>query len=155
MVRTQERTETNRQKEAAAAMSPLKQMQRALSSGALKSEFRTIHEAINAARLMSAQIVAMAKRYDVKFKSEKYGDNFHVAVAFLTPDLTTLNTWPYTPGQETETYKAISGQNGICVALIFEIADAKEKLMGARPFLITPLVMSALKERMKETLGGD
>jgi len=151
MTRTQEKS---RQKLAAERMTDAQKLCQRLGSGALKSEFRTVSEAIHMARALAAQM-ADAGREDGLAK--EYGKDHHIAIAYMTPDFSQLHTWPYAPGKEAEIHSQLTGPGRCCipVGLIFEVLEGKEgRRMGARPFLITPLVMMALKQRITESKIG-
>jgi len=160
MTRTQEHeTKQSRQKIAAGNMSPVQKICRALQSGPVKSELRTLSEAIHSARALAMQIESMMKSpmYAEHFKNPTYAKDFHVAIAYMTPDLSMLFTWPYEPGKEADIQDRLSGQGKCCipVGLVFGVHDPKGGWWsGARPFLTTPLVIMALKQRVEENTIG-
>lgn len=156
------RTETkSRQKIAAENMTDVQRLMRALQSGRLKSELRTAQEAIHAARALAVQIGSTLNSpgFAKHFKNPKYAEHYHVAVAYMTPDLSMLFTEPYTPGKELELQQRLSGPGTCCipVGLVFGIRDTEGPgwYSGARPFLETPLVIMALKQRLEDqnTIG--
>jgi hypothetical protein len=152
MVRTQ--TETSRQKLAADNMTAVAKIHRALQSGQLKSELRTVQEAIHAARALNAQ--AKAAMDD---KGLTHAKDFSMHIAFMTPDLSTLFTRRFELGQEAVIQAELSGPGMCCVmvGLVFGIRDhdhGGDWLIGARPFLATPLVLMALKQRIDEGVVG-
>ena len=157
------RTETkSRQKLAAEKMTPMQRLARALQSGQLKSELRTMSEAIHMARALAMQIGNTLKtpEYSENFKNPSYAEHYHVAIAYMTPDLSMLFTWPYEPGKEAEIQERLTGTGKCCipVGLVFGIRDPKQGggwLSGARPFLNTPLVIMALKQPVGREHDGD
>jgi len=160
MVRAQTGTKS-RQKLAAEKMTPVQRLARALQSGQLKSELRTMPEAIHMAHALAMQIGNALKmpEYANEFKKPTYAEHYHVAIAYMTPDLSMLSTWPYEPGKEAEIQQQLSGPGKCCipVGLFFGIRDPKQGagwLSGARPFLNTPLVIMALKQRLEENTIG-
>ena len=155
MVKAQ--TEKSRQKLAAENMTDAQKLARALQSGRLKSELRTVSEAIHAARALTIQIgtTLHSPGFSKHFKNAKYGENYHVSIAWMTPDLSMLMTEPYTPGKDAEIQQKLSGPGSCCipVGLIFGILDPQHDnswLAGARPFLVTDLVVMALKQRLED-----
>lgn len=146
MVKTQQSEQKSRQKQAAENMTRVGKLMRALQSGQLKSELRTVQEAIHLARALFMHIESQG------FKSEE--EQFAVHIAYMTPDLSMLFTRKFEPGDKAAaTIQAdLSGQCCIMVGLIFGIIDPDNHdnaLGGARPFLNTPLVMMALKQRLE------
>lgn len=151
MVRAQEKS---RQRLASEKMSPVQKLCQRLSSGAIRSELRTVQETMHMARALVEQMGQLGKEYGL---CKTYGKDYSVAVAFLTPDLSVLNTWPFNLGKEAEMQTALSGP-GRCtipVGLVYEVMDPDGgRMMGARVFLNTPLVVMALKQRItNETVG--
>lgn len=130
----------SRQKVANEKMSKVQQLHRALQSGQLKRELRTVAESIHAARALYRQI-QLAKIED-----------FHVHVAYLTPDLTTLITQEFLPGKESEAQAELSKQCGTMVGLTFTIRDSEKgnTVVGARLFLSTPLIIQAFTQWIKD-----
>jgi hypothetical protein len=156
MTRTEEHESKSRQKVAAEKMTPIQNLVRALQSGRLKSELRTVQEAIHAAHALAMQIESVSENYGL---SKTYGADFHVAIAYMTPDLSSLSTWPYEPGKEADIQKRLSASGTCCipVGLVFGIRDRKQGggwLSGARPFLETPLVRMALQQRLERNTIG-
>jgi hypothetical protein len=141
MVRTQPAPVTeSRQKVAAQNMSRVQKLNRALQSGRLKMDLRTVSEAIHAARGIHSQI----KDEGIEAK------DYHVKIAFLTPDLSMLSTHSYVPGEDAEIQAALSGQCCIMVGTCFAIRDWEKKnwVVGYRPFLSTQLVDRAFANWM-------
>src|SRR5580704_15760288 len=130
----------SRQKIAAENMSRVQRLHRALQSGPLKSELRTVSESLHAARGLYRQIEAA----DMEPK------DFKVHIAYMTPDLSALFTQPFEPGQEAAIQAELSGPGRCCimVGLVFGLRDADRKnwVVGARPFLDTTLVTIAFKQ---------
>jgi hypothetical protein len=144
------RTEKSRQRVASGEMSDTKRFCQRLSSGIFKSDLRTVQETMHMARALVDQMKQMGSEYDLCRKYGEEGD-FVVAVAFLTPDLSVLNTWPFNPGKEAEMQVALSGPGrcSIPVGLVFDVKGKDGKVVrGARPFLNTPLVRMALEKRL-------
>jgi len=145
----------SRQKIAADKMTGAEKLARALQSGLMKGDLRTLQEAIHMARALAMQIPITAKNYKGLKLSDKYGEDFHVAIAYFTPDLSAIFTHPYEPGKEAEIQEQLSGPGKCCIpiGLIFGIRDHERGARwwsGARPFLNTPLVIMALKQRVEE-----
>lgn len=146
----QTRPEPSRQKLAAENMTRVQKIHRALQSGRLKSELRTVQEAVHAARALTMQIEA---------EGLKLNEDFFVHIAYLTPDLSMLFTRRYIPGQESTIHSELAGPGSCCImaGLVFGIRDNErggDFLIGARPFLETPLVLTALRQRMEEKTTG-
>ena len=85
--------------------------------------------------------------------------DFYVHIAYMTPDLSFLHTHKFERGLEATIQENLSGPGKCCivVGLIFGIRDPEHGgnwLFGARPFLNTPLVIMALKQRLEETTTG-
>jgi hypothetical protein len=140
----------SRQKVAAESMTRVQKIHRALQSGQLKSELRTVSEAIHAARALTMQIEAAG------LKDER---DFHVHVGYMTPDLSMLWTRRYERGQEAAIQEDLSGPGKCCipVGLVFGIRDPEhggDWLIGSRPFLDTPLVRTALKQQQESEVVG-
>jgi hypothetical protein len=136
----------SRQKLAAQNMSKVQRLHRALQSGPLKSELRTIPESIHAARALYKQIEAAGVA----------AKDFHVHIAYLTPDLSVLSTQAFELGHEPQIQTALSGPTcAIVVGVLFAIRDWERKnwVVGARPFLETPLVRKAIDSWMQEMLS--
>jgi hypothetical protein len=131
-------------------MTTVQKIHRALQSGRLKSELRTVSEAIHAARALTMQIEAAGLKHD---------EDFQVHIAYLTPDLSMLFTERYIRGEESAIHAKLAGPGTCCImaGLVFGIRDKEhggDFLIGARPFLETPLVLSALRQRMEENTMG-
>jgi hypothetical protein len=131
----------SQQKLAAENMSDVQRLHRALLSGRLKMELRTVSESIHAARALYTQIKAHLEPKD-----------FHVHIAYMTPDLSMLSTHPFVPGEEATIQAELSGMCCIMVGLAFALRDWTNKnwIVGARPFLDTPLVHLAFKHWLQE-----
>lgn len=162
MTRTQEREPKSRQRIASEKMTSVQQICRAVQSGPVKSELRTVQESIHAARALAMQIESMMTdpKYITRDLAEHhvYGTDYHVAIAYMTPDLSTLFTWPYEPGKESEIHARLSGVGScsIVVGLVFGMRDPERggaEYYGGKVFLDTPLVRMALAQRMKENSG--
>ncbi|MFL6305450.1 MAG: hypothetical protein ACJ72H_18120, partial [Candidatus Sulfotelmatobacter sp.] len=107
---------------------------RSLQSGQLKSELRTMQEAIHLARSAAMQIGNALKASPftddadyAAFKKAAYGEHYNVAIAYMTPDLSMLFTRRYEPGKEAVIQGELSspGQCCIPVGLLFGIRDPK------------------------------
>jgi hypothetical protein len=135
----------SRQKLAADGMSKVQRLHRALQSGPLKSELRTVSESIHAARGLFKQIeqTGMERK------------DFAVHIAYMTPDLSALFTRSYVPGEEAKIQAELSGPGTCCipVGLTFGLRDMERGnwVVGARPFLRTPLVTMAFAGWLKQT----
>jgi hypothetical protein len=142
MAQTQHKEVKSRQRLANANMSKVQQLSRALQSGQLKRELRTIPESIHGARALYRQI-------ELEGIAPK---DFHVRIAFLTPDLSTLSTHAFKPGLEDAAQTELSAQCGIMVGLVFAIRDlAKENWsVGYRVFLSTPLIIQAFENYLSD-----
>lgn len=157
MVRTQsiraKEVQPSRQQVAADKMTKVQRLHRALQSGPLKSELRTVSESIHAAR-------ALYKQIEVAGIVPK---DFAVNIAYVTPDLSALFTVPFVPGQEAAIQAELSGPGtcSIMVGLTFGLRDleAGNWIVGVRPFLKTPLVELAFENWLRDTfisnLEGD
>jgi hypothetical protein len=132
------------QKMRAAGMSKVQNLHRALQSGRLKMELRTVPEAIHAARSLYTRIIS--EGVDTK--------DCHVRIAYLTPDLSSLSTRSYTPGEESKIQAELSAQGMCCIMVgtTFALRDWEKKnwVVGCRPFLDTPLVEGAFKNWLEE-----
>jgi hypothetical protein len=139
MVKTQKKS---RQRIAAERMTKVKMLQQRLSSGAVKSDLRSVSEGIHAAR-------ALYKQIEVSGMPAK---DFWVHIAYLTPDLSVLSTQPFEPGKEAAIQAELSGQGMFCivVGLVFGLRDWENKhwTLGSRIFLRTPLVNAAFDHWM-------
>lgn len=158
MLKTREKSP---QQKAADSMSAAQKLARALSSGILKSNLRTVQEAIYIARALWTQAPVTAKNYrTVNGQPLQLSEgDFEVAIAYMTPDLTTLNTWPYDPKREGEILDELLGP-GKCtipVGLIFAILDHERgtRQQGARPFLNAEIVKFALEQRLKQEFDSN
>jgi hypothetical protein len=88
-----------------------------------------------------------------------HAKDFSVVIAYMTPDLSMLFTRRYEHGKESEIQADLSGPGKCCImaGLIFGIRDhdhGGDWLIGGKPFLHTPLVISALKQRMESEVIG-
>lgn len=139
----------SRQKLAAESMSKVQNLHRALQSGLLKSELRTVSEAIHAARGLYQQITAAGLS----------AKDFKVHVAYMGPDLSALYTQPFEPGKEATIQAELSGQGRCCimVGLTFGLRDWERGnwIVGVRPFLRTPLVDMAFDQWMHATFASN
>src|SRR5205807_10634532 len=154
MMRIHEREKKSRQKIAAENMTTVQRIQRALQSGPVKSELRTVQETIHLARALSAQA-----KNAMDLKGLNHAKDFAVVIAYMTPDLTMLFTRKFEPGKEREIQADLEGPEKCCimVGLIFGIRDHEhggEWLFGVGPFLVTSLVVNALKQRIEEDVIG-
>jgi hypothetical protein len=155
MVRTQthEQKKPSSQQIAADKMTPVQKISRALQSGPVKSELRTVQEAIHLARALSSQAKSMMDGT----KGADHAKDFGVHIAYMTPDLSVLHTLKYEAGQEAAIQAELSGGSGKCcimVGLVFGMRDHSKGGMwyfGGRPFLNTELVRMALAQRMQES----
>jgi hypothetical protein len=134
MVHTHEAPKKSRQRIAAEGMSKVQKLHRAIQSGQLKPELRTASEAVLAARMVQTQIE----------KSGIYdgSEDFHVRIAYLTPDLAALGTLPFTPGKEAEISASLSEHCTYMVGIVFALWDDEHKnwIVGARQFVSTERV---------------
>ena len=142
--------EKSRQKLAAENMTAAQKIHRALQSGPIKTELRTVQESIHIARALSAKA-----RVEMDVKGLSHEKDFSVHIAYMTPDLSFLSTRRYEAGKEAAIYSDLAGPGKCCivVGLVFGIRDREhggDWLLGARPFLNTPLVLMALKQRIEE-----
>jgi hypothetical protein len=145
MPTTQPNEGKSRQRLAAENMSKAQRIHRAIQSGPIKSELRTVQEAIHAARALAVQIGA---------EGFTLNENFFVHIAYLTPDLSMMFTRRYVEGKESEIYSDLAGPGrcAIMAGLLFGIFDPErngEPVIGARQFLNTPLITMALKQRVE------
>lgn len=126
-------------------MSKVQRLHRALQSGPVKSELRTLSEAIHAAR-------ALCKQIEAEGIAPK---DFVVHIAYLTPDLSSLFTHRFSAGQEAATQAELSGECCIMAGLTFSLRDRERGnwIVAARPFLKTPLVETAFKNWVSETFA--
>jgi hypothetical protein len=142
MVKTHEAEKKSRQRVAMENMSAAQQLHRRIQSGQLKPELRTAAEAILAARMIYTQIE----------KSGVYegSEDFHVRIAYLTPDLASLGTLPFTPGKEEGLQGLLLEQCTYMVGVVFALWDDEKKnwIVGARQFISTPLVDRAFNSWM-------
>ena len=135
----------SRQKLAAENMTKTQKLARALQSGQLKSELRTVQESIHLARGLYTQIES---------EGFKHNENFWVHIAYMTPDLSMLFTRKFEPGEKeaAKIQADLSGECCIVVGLVFGIIDPDnedDSSLGVRPFLNTDLVRMALKQRVE------
>src|SRR4051812_13178806 len=101
----QTRQEKRREKLAAGKVTPAQNRMRSWPSRQLKSELRTMQEAIHLARSAAMQIGNALKASpftdDADYAASKkaaYGEHYNVAIAYMTPDLSMLFTRRYEPG---------------------------------------------------------
>jgi hypothetical protein len=144
MVTNTQHAPKSKQRIAAEKMSKVQNLSRALQSGRLKMELRTVPEAIHAARSVYSQI--KAEGLEAK--------DFHVKIAYLTPDLSALFTRSYMLGEEAAAQADLLGQGMCCimVGIGFALRDWERGnwAVGYRPFLNTPLVTAAFEQWLKE-----
>jgi hypothetical protein len=141
----------SRQQTAADNMSDSERVHRQLTSGPTKSELRTVPEVIGTASAFNRQA-----KEAMKLKHLDHAKDFVLTIGYLTPDLGILYTKKFVEGHEAELQKALASECAIFCGLIFGIREGKGWLLGARPFLNTPLVLSALKGRLEsEVIGID
>jgi hypothetical protein len=136
----------SRQKLAAENMTRVQKLTRVLQCGQLKSELRTVQEAIHMARGLYTQIESEGLK--------PQNDEFAVHIAYMTPDLSMLFTRRFKPGKDeaAQIQADLASKCCIMVGLIFGMKDPdhdNEWLIGARPFLNTPLVVMALQQRVE------
>jgi hypothetical protein len=143
----------SRQKATAESMTEAQRVEHQLQSGRVKSELRTVPETIQIASAFYRQArEAMKAR-----KGLDTENGFALVIAYLTPDLSTLFTRKYVPGEEGHIYRELSTECCTPVGLIFGIRDPQHDnqwLIGAKPFLTTPLVLEALKQRIQSDVIG-
>jgi hypothetical protein len=149
----QGRNETrSRQKIAAENMTPAAKVHQQLQSGPIKSELKTVHEAIFLASAFNRQA-----KEAMELKGLDHSKNFGLVICYLTPDLSMLFTKRFVPGEESRIEREMAGQCCIMAGLIFGICDLEHRgdwLFGMRPFLVTPLVLQALRERAESDVIG-
>jgi hypothetical protein len=142
--------EPSRQKIAAEKMTKIENISRAMRSGMIKSELRTAQESIWMAKATDQQMQTAG--VDPKDR--------RVYIAYMTPDLTVLSTLRFVEGQETALYSTLTAPGTCCifVGLIFAMRDHEHNgdwLFAHKPFLLTPNVTLALKQRMADGAGLD
>lgn len=145
----------SRQRLAAENMTQAEKVQHRLQSGPVKSELRTVPEAIHIASAFHRQ----AKEAMKDHKKLDHATGFRLVIAYMTPDLSTLFTIKFEPGREAEIAKELTAKDtcALPVGLIFGIQDYEHSgdwLIGAKPFLTTPLVLSALNQRIDSEVIG-
>jgi hypothetical protein len=143
----------SRQKVAAENMTQAAKVQHQLQSGPVRSELRTVREAIHMASAFNRQ----AKEAMKDHKLLDHAKDFALVIAYMTPDLATIFTRKFEPGAETVIAEELSSGCCIMVGLIFGIRDPEHNgdwLFGVKPFLTTPLVLSALKQRLDSEVIG-
>lgn len=153
MVRTPDTSELkSRQKATAEKMTRAQRVHHQLLSGPVKSELRTVPETIQLAAAFNRQ--ARKGLEDLGLDPD---NGFALVIAYLTPDLSTIFTCRFVAGKEAEVHKALTAECCIMAGLIFGMQDPEHNgdwLYGAKPFLTTPLVLSALKERIQSDIVG-
>jgi hypothetical protein len=154
-MRTQGVEEKSRQRLAAENMTQAEKVQHQLQSGPVRSELRTIQEAIHIASAFNRQAREAMKAH----KKLDHETDFALVIAYMTPDLSTLFTTRFVSGRGAEIAKELSAKDtcALPVGLIFGIQDPehnREWLFGVKPFLTTPLVISALKQRLDSDVIG-
>jgi hypothetical protein len=153
-MRTARTEEISRQRKAADNMTEAKKLHQKLGSGAIKSELRTVPETIHLASTFYRQAQQAIKQEYKKLDSE---NGFALVIAYLTPDLSNLFTRKYMPGEEGHIYRELSTECCIMVGLIFGVRDPEHNndwLIGGKPFLNTPLVIDAMKQRISSDVIG-
>lgn len=135
----------SRQKLTAENMSEAQRVHHQLRSGAVRSELRNAREAVQIAGAFYHQAAELmnARKLDTK--------DLFVHISYLSPDLTVLSTMAFEPGKESQLYEKLSAGCSIMAGLIFAIRDKEREsiLVGAKPFVDTPLVREALKQRVE------
>lgn len=141
--------EKSRQRVAAENMTEAQKLQQQLASGPIRSELRNAREAVQIAGAFYRQATEA-----MKSKGLDPEKGFFLHISYLSPDLTVLSTRMYEPGKESQLYEALSVGGAIMAGLIFGIVDTETKTLrvSAKPFVDTPLVREALKQRV--TSGG-
>jgi hypothetical protein len=147
------RTDISRQKATAEKMSRAAKVQMRFSSGPRMNELRTVQEAILLANSLDRQLKDAMRSEGLK------PEDSSVIIAYMTPDLSMLFTEPYVSGKEREIQAKLAEQCCIMVGLIFGVRDREEKdpdtwILGAKPFLSTKLVLTALSERLHSSIQG-
>jgi hypothetical protein len=134
------------QKLAEESMSKVQKLNRAMQSGRLKMELRTVPEAIHSARALYKQIESAGLQHK----------DFSVHIAYMTPDLSALFTHQYVLGEEAKIQAELSGPGMCCILVGLGFAmrdwDRKNWVVGVRPFLDTPLVHMAFNQWLEEML---
>jgi hypothetical protein len=142
-------------------MSAAAKVQRRFSAGRPMNELRTIQESIWMAKSLDQQLRDAMKNEGLK------PEDSSVLLCYLTPDLSMLFTEPYVDGQEHSLHAKLAGRCCIMVGLIFGVRERDPRvlktrgndnlwILGAKPFLTTKLVLTALKQRLDTTeLGGN
>lgn len=141
----------SRQKIAAEAMTKTEQVYRQLRSGPIPNELRTVQEAI----FLASAFTRQAK--EAMLAKGLNPDTLVVVIAYMTPDLSVLHTRKFVPGAEKHLQNELAAECCIMAGLIFGIRDPdhnNEWLVGEKPFLNTPLVRSALSQRIESEVLG-
>ena len=152
MVTTREEKKS-RQRIASEKMTDAQRVQHKLRSGPIKSELRTVPETL----LLTKAFFLQAKEAIEAYPSLNAENGFALVIAYLTPDLSAIFTKSYKPGKETEIAQELSSMCCIPAGLIFGIRDPEHNgdwLIGDKPFLATPLVISALRQRIESDVIG-
>jgi hypothetical protein len=144
-MRTSVSESKSRQKLAAENMSEAQRVHHQLRSGPIRSELRNAREAIQIAGAFYRQAAEQMKARKLDPK------DLFVHISYLSPDLTVLSTLAFEPGKESQLYEKLSTGCSIMAGLIYAIRDAERGsiLVGAKPFVDTPLVREALKQRVE------
>ncbi len=122
----------------------VEKLHRALQSGRVKMDLRTVQEAVHAARSLYSRI----KDEGIEAK------DYHVKIAYMTPDLSMLSTRSYLPGEDALIQAELSAPGMCCIMVgtAFALRDWETKnwFVGYRPFLSTPLVDRAFDQWLAE-----
>jgi hypothetical protein len=141
----------SRQKIAAENMSKEQRVHRQLQSGPLKRELRNAKETVWTAAGFYRQAREAMTAQGLTFGE----DTFAMVVCYLSPDLTTLWTLKYIPGEEQKLNEELNQSCGVIIGLMFGVLEPGHGwLMGVRPFLDTPLVLEAFKARLSSDVLG-
>jgi hypothetical protein len=139
-----ERREAGRKRELE-EMTVAKRVLRQLTNGRPPaSELRTPVAAVSAARTLHRDIQKRIEEATngTRTRAREY---FAVTVAYVTPDLSALGfTSLYEEAGQDRMERMLTGN--IPIGLLFGIADGKEILVGARPFIVTKQTDDWLKE---------
>lgn len=156
MVQARERAAENRAKalrETVRKMTTAARVAQRFAGGRPSNELRTVQEAIWMAKAMDRQLRESMKANGLD------PDDSRILICYLTPDLSMLFTEPFVEGQEQALHSKLASQCCIMAGLIYVIVERDPKvlkergtddvtIMGAKPFLNTKLVLTALRERI-------
>jgi hypothetical protein len=144
-MRSETRERRSRQAAAAERMTKAQRVHQKLNSGAPKYELRTLQETLQFAAAFYRQMREAMTIGDVKTE-------FGLHIAYLTPDFSYLFTRKYEPGGEKQIYDELSQGCFLMVGLIFGMRDPDDPkgrwLVGNKKFLDTPLIRTAMEQRM-------